>query len=135
MVAASDAGIINTNGDVATISNTNNVVSNKQPVITLEHSGASHKNGKDDPTNPMKGPVAQIDQKASAASATLLNINSQLNNNGLESVSEATPKKLMIKVGNTTVGEACQLTKHTFKQLIDYYPQHCLPVSEDTTDR
>ena len=55
-----------------------------------------------------------------------VNINSNLNNNGLDAEeTSVAPAGLPLHIGNSTVGDACQLSKEMYHQILQYYPQHC----------
>lgn len=57
-----------------------------------------------------------------------VNINSQQNSNnkdGGDGITTFAPVSLPLRVGNVTVGEACQLSRDTFQRLVQYWPQHC----------
>lgn len=59
-----------------------------------------------------------------------VNINSQLNSNGDEEQPVTEAPTLHLVLGNATVGEACQLSKDLYHQLMLYYPHHCLTPEE-----
>ncbi|XP_018026186.1 sodium/hydrogen exchanger 8-like [Hyalella azteca] len=88
---------------------------------------------------PNEGPIKSIElsaQQQHQDNTVTININSQLNNgHEQDTITTAPSQTLVLKVGNTTLGNACLLSKDSVRQLVQYYPQHCLPASVDDTER
>lgn len=119
---------LNSNGDVVPPANTNNQpMSNGDIVPPANTNSQPMSNGDAVPPANANNPV-----KSNNDVVPPVNINSQLNSNGDEEEmpEAASPPSLHLLLGNTSVGEACQLNKEVYHQLVHFYPQHCLSQDE-----
>ncbi|KAF2364327.1 Na+/H+ exchanger [Trinorchestia longiramus] len=134
--AEGESGIISMDVSAAISSNSDDKHAVK-PDITLgqplPHSSSGE--GKITPgenPNSLNG-VSALQLTGAAPPPEPVNLNSELNSNGQqEAETEPPSQNLVLKVGNVTVGDACQLTKDTVRQLVQYYPEHCLPAADDS---
>uniref|UniRef100_A0A6A7G718 Sodium/hydrogen exchanger n=1 Tax=Hirondellea gigas TaxID=1518452 RepID=A0A6A7G718_9CRUS len=62
------------------------------------------------------------------------NINSEQNSNGEVDMIATVAPSLQLHLGNTTLADACSLSKDDYQQLLLFYPHHCLKLDEPSED-